>query len=661
MRPRRTAIVAGALILNLALLPGLVSAKRTSSDQVGVDRATGIALDYVRRHRTELGLRSTDLAGVVVTDAYRSDHNQVTHVYLGQSHGGLRVVGPAMTVNVGRDGTVLYAPSRLLGGVAGSVSGQVRLGSAAAVERASASLGLKLREDFEVLAGPEGIERRTMLSSSGISLGPIPARLVYQPTAAGGIRLAWQVEINEVSGRHWWVASVDAETGRLLDVYDLVDHDTVEATASAVSRSGQTSSAAMLPELGPDPTGDGAKYRVYALPFESPNDGPRTLVQSPADAVGSPFGWHDTNAAAGPEYTVTRGNNVHAYADYSPGANTALPLMDAECGSSLNCDHPIDFSLPPHAWKDAAITNLFYWNNIIHDVFYRYGFDEVSGNFQVNNYGHDGLGNDYVQAEAQDGSGTNNANFGTPADGSRPRMQMYVWTSTATSNGRIIDGDLDSGVITHEYGHGISNRLTGGPSQVGCLSHQEREGEGWSDWLALALTTLPGETGEQARGMGPYVLGQPNRQGAGIRPKPYSTNMAINNATYNTIKTAAVPHGVGYVWATMLWEVYWNLIGEYGFNPDVYGDWTSGGNNLAIQLVMDGMKFQPCSPGFVDARDAILAANAALTDGEAEAVNHCLIWRGFAKRGLGASADQGSPTSRSDGTQAFDLPVECAA
>ena len=57
------------------------------------------------------------------------------------------------------------------------------------------------------------------------------------------------------------------------------------------------------------------------------------------------------------------------------------------------------------------MTNLFYWNNLFHDVLYRYGFDEASGNFQANNYGRGGLGGDYVRAEAADGAGTNNANF----------------------------------------------------------------------------------------------------------------------------------------------------------------------------------------------------------------------------------------------------------
>jgi len=636
------------------MLPGLGSAMRSSSGDGGVPRATEVALGHVKARRSSLGLTKADAAGIVVTDAYRSAHNGVTHVYLGQTHGGLRVVGPAMTVNVARNGKVIHATSRLIGDVSGSASGQVRLAASDAVELAARALGLRAPEQVRVLSSSDGVERRTILSGGGISMGPIPARLVYQPTTGGRIRLAWEVEIEEVSGQHWWVASIDAKKGSFLGADDLVDHDNAEATAAAVSHGSRR--APVLTALGPEPTGDGAKYRVYALPFESPNDGPRTLVESPADAVGSPYGWHDTNGAAGPEHTTTRGNNVHAYVDPVPAGNTALPLMDADGGSSLTFDFSLDFTLPPTAWKDAAVTNLFYWNNIVHDVFYRYGFDEVSGNFQTNQYGHGGLGNDSVQAEAQDGSGVNNANFATPVDGGRPRMQMYVWPNTGQR--RIIDGDLDSGVITHEYAHGISNRLTGGPG-TNCLSGEERMGEGWSDWLAIALTALPTDSGEARRGMGTYVLGQANRQGAGIRPTPYSTNMQTNPATYNTIRSSAVPHGVGYVWATMLWEVYWNLVGEHGFNPDVYGDWTTGGNNLAIQLVMDGMKFQPCAPGFEDGRDAILAANAALTEGEEEAVNHCLIWAAFAKRGLGWSADQGQSSSRSDGTEAFDLPPEC--
>ncbi|MDV7399936.1 M36 family metallopeptidase, partial [Arthrospira platensis SPKY1] len=82
----------------------------------------------------------------------------------------------------------------------------------------------------------------------------------------------------------------------------------------------------------------------------------------------------------------------------------------------------------PSTYIDAAVTNLFYWNNVMHDVWYQYGFDEPAGNFQFNNYGKGGEEGDYIRAQAQDGGGTNNANFSSGADGSNARIQMYLWT-----------------------------------------------------------------------------------------------------------------------------------------------------------------------------------------------------------------------------------------
>src|SRR5690606_32595854 len=211
------------------------------------------------------------------------------------------------------------------------------------------------------------------------------------------------------------------------------------------------------------------------------------------------------------------------------------------------------------------------------------------------------------------------------------------------------DGTFDNGIMAHEYGHGISKRLTGGPNNGSCLNNNEQMGEGWSDYMALVMTIEPGDQGTDGRGVGTYAVSQPPT-GVGIRPTRYSTNMSINPSTYNTIKTAAIPHGVGYVWATMLWEMTWELIDEYGFDPDLYHG--TGGNNLAMQLVMDGMKLQPCSPGFVTGRDAILQADLNNNEGE----NQCRIWKAFAKRGLGYSASQGSPNSTADGVEAFDMP-----
>jgi DNA-binding beta-propeller fold protein YncE len=99
----------------------------------------------------------------------------------------------------------------------------------------------------------------------------------------------------------------------------------------------------------------------------------------------------------------------------------------------------------------------------------------------------------------------------------------------------------------------------------------------------------------------------------------------------------------------------WDLIDRHGFNRNVYAPWHTGGNNLAIQLVMDGLKMQGCFPGFVVARDAIIAADEALTDGD----NACTLWASFARRGLGFSATQGLSFLRNDNSEAFDTHPDC--
>ena len=101
-----------------------------------------------------------------------------------------------------------------------------------------------------------------------------------------------------------------------------------------------------------------------------------------------------------------------------------------------------------------------------------------------------------------------------------------------------LDGDYDNGIIAHEYGHGISNRLTGGPSLAGCLGNNEQMGEGWSDFFSLITTVEPGDQGTDARGIGTYAQRQPVT-GSGIRPRPYSTDFAINEMTYDFLKDEA--------------------------------------------------------------------------------------------------------------------------
>ncbi|MCI0397643.1 MAG: extracellular metalloproteinase [Chloroflexi bacterium] len=613
-----------------------------------------IALAYIHDNREALGLTEADLADVVINYQYASQHNGVTHIYLRQRYQGIEVFGGDLNINIAQDGNVINLGNRFVSDMASQANSvNPALTAIQAVEAAAGYLGYQITEPLVVEEATGGPDMGVILSTGGISLESIPARLVYQPDG-NAARLAWDIGIYALGVEYYWSMRIDAQTGRVLSQHDLVVHDhwdEVEGTVAHVPAVGPAgtvaASAPPAQSLNPD------SYRVYAMPSEYPDDGPRVLEVDPAlDGTSSLFGWHDTNGVAGVEYTITRGNNVHAYGD-TDNNNLPDPIPGAEPdgGTGLVFDFPLELTMQPSTYLTASITNLFYWNNIIHDVFWEYGFDEVSGNFQVMNYNTGmGLGNDDVRAEGQDGAGLNNANFFTPIDGQQPRMQMYLWNQTSPMR----DGDLENSIIVHEYGHGISNRLTGGPLNVSCLNNSEQMGEGWSDWLALVLTAKNTDVDTTLRGIGTYVLGQPTN-GTGIRPAPYTTDMGVNNYTYGDIPSLPIPHGVGFVWASMLWEVYWNLTNEHGFNSDFYANWSTGGNNLAIQLVMDGMKLQPCSPGFVDGRDAILAADTALTGGQ----NQCLIWEGFAKRGLGFSASQGSPNSTTDGTEAFDIPSFC--
>ena len=715
------------------------------------DPAREIAAAYLDRSAAEFGLRPNDLVDMVIRDEYRSAHNGVTHIFLRQRLNGIEVVNGDSNVNIDSQGRVFFAGTRFVSdlGIRANAKSPT-ISSHEALMSAARHLELQ-PDDLEILQNIGGPASEAIFSRGGISLDEIPVKLMYLPTDDGQVRLVWEAVMRLPNGRHWYDIFIDSVTGEVLEKFDWIAEE--------------------------------AEYDVIPLPAESPLDSPQTTVVGPSDPVASPFGWHDTNGASGAEFTDTRGNNVFARTDLDAN-NNPIGEIQPDGGAGLVFDFPWDSLLGPTDGtnKEAAVVNLFYWNNIMHDVLYQYGFDEPAGNFQENNYGNGGAGGDPVQADALDGSGTNNANFGTPPDGNDPRMQMFIWTSPfgqlATVNspasiageyvanpsnsggtadgltgdlivvddgvapstdgcetivndltGKIAlmlwneglcnssvfvanaanagaiaaiiidntdvpytnfggstqipsvavgltdgqlfmstinggatvnttiddnpdavdrDSDFDNGIIAHEYGHGVSNRLTGGRNNVNCLNHSEQAGEGWSDWWTLTLFPLPSDTRTTVRGIGNYATFRPI-DGDGIRNYPYSTDLAVNPQTYADIGSTNIPHGVGEIWAAALWEMYWNLVEKHGFDSDLYAG--TGGNNLAIQLVVDGMKMQPCSPTFVQARDAILAADQTNNAG----ANKCEIWNAFAKRGLGFSASAGG-TGVGDEVEAFDLP-----
>lgn len=577
-----------------------------------------IALAFLDSHQQELGLKKGDLDSPFVTDQYTDGDTGLTHIYLAQQLDGLPIVNSNLNINITADGRVLNVGGGFVSGVV-DLSTARGFGHAPLIPpgqaiKAVSTLGLTASVhpadvDLLAIAG-----QPVLMNDAAISLDPIPVRLQYLATP-DGISLAWNYVLRTPDGGHWYDVHIDGETGEFLAANDWVEH---------------------------------ATYNVYPLPVESPSDGSRSLVTDPHDVVASPYGWHDTDGVAGAEFTDTRGNNVSAQEDTNADDTGGTRPSG---GSSLNFDFAINLSNAPSTYQSAAITNLFYWNNLLHDIHYRFGFNEQAGNFQTNNYGNGGSGGDAVQADAQDGSGTNNANFATPRDGQAPRMQMYLFTSPNPDR----DGDLDNGIIIHEYGHGVSNRLTGGPNNAGALDAQQSGGmgEGWSDWWALMLLQRATDTQNQAMPMGTYVMNQAPT-GAGIRRYPYSYDMSVNPLTLGAYNASNEVHDAGEIWCSVLWDMNWLLINKLGYSSNVAGGYSPGGagNLLALRLVMDALKIQPANPTFLDARDAILQADLVLTGGQSRAE----IWQAFARRGFGFSASAGTDANSLTVVEAFDLP-----
>ena len=402
--------------------------------------------------------------------------------------------------------------------------------------------------------------------------------------------LAWHSFV-DVGPGEWYEICVDAHSGDLLFRYNLY--------------------------------ADVAQGTVFA---ESPAVGGRSVQSFVGDAtINTAAGWMGAS-------TVTTGNNVEAYvdtnADNQPDADNTAGLSNGHAAAAdQNFTFPFLDGVNPRTQKAAGVANIFYFVNVIHDFTYRLGFTEAAGNFQVNNFGRGGAGNDSVRAEAQDGSGTNNANFGTPPDGSRPRMQQFLFTLGTADQTDDRDGSVDSDVVFHEFGHGVSNRLVGGPANTSCLGGTQAGamGEGWSDYWACTING-DGVVGE-------YVTNNPTR---GVRRAAYSIPADPVHDSYADLGVGGFEvHRDGEVWAATLWDLR-NEIGA----------------TISDRIILEGMKFTPCGPSFLNARDGILQADQSLNGG----VNRCAIWTVFARHGMGVSATGNNGTTHNAAT---DVPADC--
>ncbi|KAF9556775.1 hypothetical protein CPC08DRAFT_764997 [Agrocybe pediades] len=455
-----------------------------------------------------------------------------------------------------------------------------------------------------------------------------PAKLEFFAKPDNTAVLTHVIQIQNDDTGAWFEAFVDAHSGDLVSVTDFVTK---------------------------------ASYLVLPMQKEILTDGFQVLT-NPADLIASPLGWHNNGTL---NTTTTSGNNAIAFK-----ANQAATTSQSSDGLNFiftqdpNQDPTVQTNL------DAARVNAFYVVNTMHDLTYRYGFTEASFNFQQNNFGKGGLGNDQVTISVQDSAGVNNADFATPPDGQSGRMSMSRSTLSLECSFGLIrlqperDGALENDIVTHENTHGVSNRLTGGGTGR-CLQTTEAGGmgEGWSDAMAKYIfsSQIPGKivlivflypfswNEKTSSAVNDFVLGQyVINSTAGIRTHPYSTDPVVNPLRYSDLQTRTEVHAIGEIWANMLYNVYANLVGAHGWTSLARTDPTgTEGNVVFLHLFLDSLALQPCNPTFLSARDAWIQADVNRYGG----ANACQIWKAFASRGLGTSA-----ANHTDNT---DVPPAC--
>lgn len=601
---------------------------------------------FIQEHAALFGHGPEVLDQSVMTRDYVTSHNGLRTTVWQQMLDGVRVFESTFQAHVTAKQELVNVASRLVPdaraaartGLAGQgrTFSKLPVNAPRAIGQAVASIGETVRADQVDASGPaEGPSEKQSFTAPGLL--DLSAETVWLPMDEGAMRLCWEIIFTSRARGEMFRTLVDTVTG------DAVLQQRLTEYISPASYRVFTSDS-------PTPMSPGHGTPLSSQPAEV---GRQLMTLAALDATASPNGWIDDGIVE------TRGNNVDAHLDVNADNVADTPRPQAS-GTERVFDPPLDLTKAPSTYGPAAVVNLFYWNNLIHDRYHALGFTEAAGNFQINNFGRGGAGNDAVQADAQDGSGTNNANFSTPADGSPGRMQMYTFSGPTPDR----DGDFDAEIVIHEYTHGLSNRLVGGG--VGMSSLQSRGmGEGWSDFYPLCLLSDPGDDPAGVYASGAYasyqLSGLNQNYYFGIRRYPYCTDLLKNPLTFKDIDPgqasshANVPksplgggsadevHNQGEVWCVTLWEVRANLIAKHG---------AAAGNELVLRLVTDGMKLAPANPNFVQARDAILQADLVYSAG----ANRNELWSAFSKRGLGAGASSPGSGSTVGLVESYDFP-----
>jgi len=656
-------------------------------------KRSDLLVKFLTENESLVGVSNDQIAGLKVAADYKNPEGELAFVELNQEIDGVPVFRGEVKAGLTKKNEIVRVINNLAPGIdLQSVSKDFGEPSNA-VKAAAESIQHPLSGIEKRLNGKESSVNKLVFGSGDFATS---AEKMYFPTEPGVVVPAWRILIWQPIAAYYII--VDAARGTLLWRKNISDDQTTSATYNVYANPNAMINVAENPfPFTPGPTSPNG---TQGLPIA------RTLVTRIGNEVPYTFnnlGWiTDGN-------NTTDGNNVEAGLDRelpNPAVGVGIdPNSQATGGPNRTFNFPINPGVPtnpaagtgdaplpagqtptvcqaegtataPTNYQKAVVTQLFYVSNWYHDETYRLGFTEQARNFQNDNFGRGGEGSDRVSAEAQDCVGSNNANFNTPADGGRGRMQMFIWTAPTPD----FDGSLDGDVVIHELTHGLSNRLHGNASGLSGLNMSRALGEGWSDFYAHAMLSEPADPIN-----GTYALSGYARYGAvssfnnyyyGIRRFPKAVmaftgpnGMPHNPLTFNDIDptkadlsdgafapgfntTADGVHAGGEIWSSALWEIRARYITRL--------EWEAG-NRRILQHITDGMKLAPLLPTFLSERDAIIAG--VLASGTAADVED--MWAGFALRGLGASASIqnsggldafGSGTGLTRVTEAFDLP-----
>jgi len=602
---------------------------------------------FVDAHAQLFGVTSSELRGAHVKRLAQTAHNGLRTIWWQQTIGGHDVLGAEFRANVLPDGRIVALSSTMVSAPAkGFVASLPTLTTDEAVRAAARQLGVETKVPAARVATGSWQRYQAIASLAGGT----QARLVYFPLTSEEIVPAYQVILGRADDVNVYSVVVDAADGKLLARECRTFY--AEPATFRVYADG----ASLLPYPSPTPAWPGPNTPDPYTEVEVPRVLITDLVALDPNGA-SPGGW----VTAG--QTALTGNNVELV---MPGS---LPVPS---DPNRVYDFALDLDLAPATYVNAAAAHAFFVCNWYHDRLYGLGFTEAYGNYQSSNFGAGGEPNDPIHLKVQDPSGVNNAYCVVTEDGVAGTVGMFLWDCPNPDR----DGDLASDVLVHEFTHGLVGRLVGVDAGL-AYSVNQYQGlhEGWADFFGLALLVDPNDDpnlvyaqgGYVAKDYGPNPLDPtvPNIRSRnhyfGLRRYPYSANPAKNPLTFNDIDvdqcdmSDAVPlspvqrkcssgcHPVGEVWCAMLWDCRARFLDTYGV----------AGNELFLQLVLDGMKLCPPRPNFIQARDAILLADALNNDG----ANWTDLWEGFRTRGLGASAASPNGERPYGVIEAFDMPT----